>query len=67
MGQLFTWNIKCLFGYRHDLRVIEKVSPYTEKLTCDKCGGFWGINYDVRAILRWHLVEPFYEQMKDDN
>jgi len=45
-------SVKCYIG-RHDFVVAQELSPIARRIGCKYCGGVWGMNDDVRCIIRW--------------
>ncbi len=53
-------RISCLFGY-HDLRIVQQLSQYCQKLHCERCERYYAINHHERVFLRWSgEFEAFY-------
>lgn len=45
----------------HDARVHQQITPWSRRIVCDRCGGDWGRNDDVRITLPWSdELEQFY-------
>ena len=47
LAKLWCW----LVGHRYE--VWQRFSHYSRRVICDHCGGDWGMNDDVRAIIPW--------------
>lgn len=47
LHRLWCW----IFG--HDFYVLQKFSQHSRRVCCDRCGGDWAMNDNVRAIVPW--------------
>lgn len=41
-----------MFG--HDYHVHQEFTSYSRRVVCDKCGGDWAINDDLRVVCDWN-------------
>lgn len=49
-----------LFG--HDYEVWQRFTPYSRRVYCENCGGDWGMNDEVRALVPWDRdIEEMYK------
>lgn len=37
----------------HEFYVLQKFSHSSRRICCDRCGGDWGMNDDVQALIPW--------------
>lgn len=45
----------------HDYYVLQRFSSYSRRVCCDRCGGDWAMNDEVRAIIPWSKeIEDIY-------
>lgn len=51
----------CFLLFGHRLRVVQEFSQHSRRIYCDRCKGDWGMNDDVRAVVKWdHELEALY-------
>ena len=46
----------------HRMYVWQELTAHSRRVVCDHCGGDWGMNDDVRAIIPWDAeLESLYQ------
>ena len=45
-------KLLCRLG-RHDYYLVQRLTPHSRKLGCSRCGRFFGMNDDARAVIDW--------------
>ena len=41
------------WAFGHQYRVVQVFRPGLRRVKCDRCGGDWGMNDDVQALVDW--------------
>lgn len=41
------------FVFGHDMYVWQELKPWSRRVCCDHCGGDWGMNDNVQAMIKW--------------
>jgi len=48
----------------HKYKVLQKFSKTSRRIICTRCGGDWGMNDNVQAVVKWDSeLEEMYEVM----
>lgn len=58
-------KLNCLFRF-HDIRVVQELSPMARKCFCRRCGGYFAMNDEFQAFIRWDGdLEHLYSEVLD--